>query len=96
MYKYASFGFFGFEERLVDAEENPLEFITTAQMIDELERRTTGLLIATMGDHTDTADIYNVEYRGSIGICIGLARIASLRLESHFMDCEIEGDEDDE
>ncbi len=75
----------------MDSEENPLEFITTAQMIDELERRTTGLLIATMGDHVEGTDIYNVEYRGSIGTCIGL-----LRLEAKFMDCEIEGDEDDE
>jgi hypothetical protein len=80
----------------MDSEENPLEFITTAQMIDELERRTTGLLIASMGDHVEGTDIYNVEYRGSIGTCIGLARIASLRLEAKFMDCEIEGDEDDE
>jgi hypothetical protein len=80
----------------MDSEDNPLEFITTAQMIDELERRTTGLLVVTMSDHTDKTDVYNVEYRGAIGICVGLARIASLRLESHFMDCEIEGDEDDE
>ena len=80
----------------MDSEENPLEFITTAQMIDELKRRSSAVIIAMMSDHSDATDMYDVQYRGPVGTCIGLARIASLRLEAKFMDCEIEDDEDDE
>ncbi len=63
-------------EIMSDAENNPLSFVTTIELVDEIRRRHSCLVIID-DEHEESATVY---YSGGWFVALGFAHYASVRL----------------
>ena len=74
-----------------------LDLITTDELIAELKRRHTDLLIVLEKDHPTKANaIYTVDYAGNFNSAIGLCDIGKWLLRDMLDDANNDDDEDDD
>lgn len=78
-----------------ESEPTPVELLTTDELVDELKRRHTSLLVTAIspapnGDEGDNIVTY---YKGGFASLVGMARLSQKRLELQFLSQPTEEEE---
>ena len=78
-----------------ESEPTPVELLTTDELVDELKRRHTSLLVTAIspapnGDEGDNIVTY---YKGGFSSLVGMARLSQKRLELQFLSQPTEEEE---
>lgn len=75
-------------------EPTPIELMTTDELVEELKRRSSSLLVTVImpAPNGSDGDDITTYYKGGFAVLVGMARLSQKRLELTFLSQGTDGD----